>query len=277
MKTTTIIIALLSIVFSACKKDEPLVYNTADNIYFDFTPAIKDDRSDSLIYSFAYSPEKEVDTILIPIRLSGIRQKKDRKFSVGIVDTATTAIASLHYQPLEAEYIMPADSGIFLLPLIVFSKDTALKTKSVMITLNLEASTDLGISLKELRRGFIKFSNKLEKPAWWDVWIGELGVYSRVKYELFIRASGTTELSASTANYMEIPKTLYFIRRFKSFLQDPFKWVADYPEEGYVITQETDGSYYFYSNGSPENRYLLEKNASDGKYYFKDEDGNRII
>jgi hypothetical protein len=193
------------------------------------------------------------------------------------VDTATTAIASLHYQPLESSYTIPADSGIFMLPLIVFSKDTALKTKSVIITLSLQASTELGIAFKELRRGFIKLSNKLEKPAWWDVWIGELGGYSRVKHELFIRTSGTTVLSASQADYMETPKTLYFIRRFKSFLQDPFKWVADYPEEGYVITLEADGNYYFYSSGSPENRYMLEKNISDGKYYFKDEDGNRII
>jgi hypothetical protein len=277
MKKLTVIIVLLSIVLYACTKDEPLAYNTTDNIYFDFTPDNKDDKSDSIVYSFAYNPEKDMDTILIPVRLSGIRQKLPRKFSVGIVDTATTAIASLHYQALEREYTIPADSGTFMLPLIVFSKDTALKTKSVIITLSLEASLDLGISFKDLRRGFIKLSNKLEKPVWWDVWSSELQTYSRVKHELFIRTSGTTVLPPSQADYMQTPKALYFIRRFKSFLQDPFKWVADYAEEGYVITQGTDGNYYFYSSGSPENKYLLEKNVSDGKYYFKDEDGNRII
>jgi len=277
MKKTIIIIVFLSIVLYACKKDEPLLYEAADNVYFDFTPDIKDDKADSLVYSFAYNTEKNTDTILIPVKLAGIRQHKDRKFSVGIVDTSTTAIASLHYLPLENEYIIPADSGGFLLPLIVFSKDTALKTKSVIITLTLQSSSDLGTTFKDLKRGFIKLSNKLEKPTWWDVWIGELGAYSRVKHELFIRTSGTTVLSASQADYMETPKTLYFIRRFKSFLQDPFKWVADFPEEGFVITLEADGNYYFYSNGSPENKYLMEKNASDGKYYFKDEAGNRII
>lgn len=277
MKKTTIIIALLSIVLFACKKDEPLAYNTADNIYFDFTPDDKDDKSDSIVYSFAYNPEKDVDTILIPVRLAGIRQSVARKFSVGIVDTSTTAIASLHYKPLEKEYTIAADSGTFLLPLIVYSKDTVLKTKSVILTLTLQASLDLGISFKELRRGFIKISNKLEKPVWWDVWASEMTIYSRVKHELFIRTSGTTELPPSQADYMQTPKALYYIRRFKSFLQDPFKWVADYPAEGYVITQEADGNYYFYSSGSPENKYMMEKSAADGKYYFKDEEGNRII
>lgn len=272
------IIVFLSIVLcSACSKNESLVYNSSDNIYFDFTPDIKDDKTDSLVYSFAYSIGKELDTVFIPVRISGIRQKKDRTFSVGIIDTSTTAVASLHYQPLEKEYTIPADSGIFLLPVILLNKDTVLKTRSVIIYLSLQASADFGISFKDLRTGFVKLSNKLEKPVWWDVWIGELGAYSRVKHELFIRAAGTTKLSASQADYMETPKTLYYIRRFKSFLQDPFKWVADYPEAGFVITLEADGNYYFYSSGNPDNKYLLEKNASDGKYYFKDENGNRIV
>lgn len=277
MKKTNIIIVLLSIVLFACKKDEPLAYSTADNIYFDFTPDDKEDKADSIVYSFAYNPEKDVDTILIPIRLAGIRQSVARKFSVGIVDTSTTAIASLHYKPLEKEYTLAADSGTFLLPLIVYSKDTALKTKGVILTLSLEASSDLGISFKDLRRGFIKLSNKLEKPVWWDVWAGEMTIYSRVKHELFIRTSGTTELPPTQADYQQTPKALYYIRRFKSFLQDPFKWVVDYSEEGYVITQEADGNYYFYSSGTPENKYMMEKSSADGKYYFKDEEGNRVI
>jgi hypothetical protein len=277
MKKTNIIIVLLSIVLFACKKDEPLAYNTADNIYFDFTPDNKDDKADSIVYSFAYHPEKNVDTILIPIRLAGIRQSVARKFSVGIVDTSTTAIASLHYKPLEKEYTIAADSGTFMLPLIVYSNDTALKTKSVILTLSLEASSDLGISFKDLRRGFIKLSNKLEKPVWWDVWASEMTGYSRVKHELFIRTSGTTELPPNQSDFQLIPKALYYIRRFKSFLNDPFKWVADYSEEGYVITLEADGYYYFYSSSSPDNKYKMEKSEADGKYYFKDEEGNRVI
>jgi len=277
MKKTNIIIVLLSIVLFACKKDEPEAYKTADNIYFDFTPDDKEDKADSIVYSFAYNPEKNVDTIWIPIRLAGIRQPVARKFSIGVVDSATTAIASLHYQPLEKEYTLAADSGTFMLPLIVYSKDTLLKIKTVTLTLSLEASSELGISFKDLRRGFIKLSNRLEKPVWWDVWNDEVGEYSRVKHELFIRTSGTTELPLTRSDFQVTPKALYYIRRFKSFLNDPFKWVAAYPEEGYVITQDADGNYYFYSSGSPDNKYKMEKSDADGKYYFKDETGNRVI
>ena len=278
MKRLTIITALLLIILChACKKAELVAYNTPDNVYFDFTPDDENDKSDSIVYSFAYNPEKDIDTVFIPVRVSGLRQKKDRKFSVGIVDTATTAIASLHYLPLEKEYTIPADSGIFRLPLIVLNKDTALKSKTVTISLELIPNGDFEVTFKELYTGFVKLSNRLEKPLWWDVWSDELGGYSRIKHELFIRTSGTTALPPDKSDFMTIPKALYFIRRFSSFLQDPFKWVSDNATAGYVITLEADGNYYFYSSSNPDNKYILVKNPADSKYYFIDEKGDRII
>lgn len=272
-----LLISFLFIGLSACKKDEIPVYNATDNVYFDFRQDIDNDKTDSLVYSFAYFPDKEMDTVYIPVSISGHRVPRARKFILSIVDSSTTAVASLHYLPLEKEYIMAADSGSCLVPLILMNRDSLLKRTTFTIGLTLQASSDFGVAFLLQNKGLVKMSDRLEKPVWWDVWSGELGVYSRVKHELFIRVSGTTELPPTQSDYMVTPKALYHTRRFKSFLQDPFRWVETYVAEGYVIVQEYDGNYYFYSSSNPGNKYLLEKNNDDGKYYFKDENGNRII
>lgn len=276
MKNILLIIILFCLL-SACKKEETPVYSTDDNIYLDFTPTVDNDKTDSIVYSFAYFPEKQEDTVYIPVRISGRRVSRDRRFILTTVDSTTSAVASLHYRPLEKEYIMSADSGLCLVPLILMNKDSVLKRMTFTIGLTLRSTGDFGVQFPLQNKGLVKVSNRLEKPLWWDVWIGELGAYSRVKHELFIRVSGTTELPPTQSDYMVTPKALYHTRRFRSFLQDPFRWVETYAEEGYVIVLQADNNYYFYSSSNPGNKYLLEKNSDDGKYYFKDENGNRII
>lgn len=260
----------------ACKKEETPLFDTTENVYFDFTPNDANDKTDSLLYSFAYFPDKGEDTVYIPVRISGFRVASDRAFILATVDSTTTAVASVHYQPLKREYIMPADSGVCMVPLILINKDTLLKTKTLTIGLTLKPTRELGVAFSLQNKGIVKFSNRLEKPTWWNAWAGELGEYSRVKHELFIRVAGTTELGTNFQDFNTIPKALYHTRRFKSFLLDPFKWVEQFAEEGYVITKEADGYYYFYSSKNPDIKYRLELNPDDGRYYFRDENGKRV-
>lgn len=277
MKRYILFSVLCCMVIFACKKDETPLFDTSENVYFDFVPNDANDKTDSLLYSFAYFPDKAEDTVFIPVRLSGFRTPKARKFILATVDSSTTAVASVHYKPLEKEYTLAADSGICMVPLILINKDTALKTKTLTIGLTLKATDDLGVAFKLQNKGIVKFSNRLEKPTWWDVWAGELGEYSRVKHELFIRVAGTTELGTNMQDFNTIPKALYHIRRFRSFLLDPLKWVEINPAEGYVVTMEADGFYYFYSSTNPDNKYKLVKNQEDGRYYFTDENGKRVV
>jgi hypothetical protein len=259
----------------ACKKEETPLFDTTENVYFDFLPNDPADKSDSLIYSFAYYPDKAEDTVYVPVKISGFRVPNGRKFILTTVDSSTTAKAGVHYKALEKEYEMQSDSGLCLVPVILYNKDTVLKSKTLTIGLTLKPTTDFGIAFTLQNKGIIKFSNRLEKPNWWNSWAGELGEYSRVKHELFIRASGTIDLPV-TVEFNTIPKALYHTRRFKAFLLDPFTWVTQYAAEGYIITMEADGFYYFYNDKNPDNKYKLEKNPDDGRYYFKDENGTRV-
>jgi hypothetical protein len=263
-------------VFSSCKKVTELKYGSDDNIYFDLVDRTGA-RVDSIVYSFALFPGLAADTILLPLRISGIRAASERTFRIRVVDSATTAQPNLHYKPLEDAYKAPAGQGTVMVPVIIFNTDTALAGKMVRIKFQLESTADLQAEFKKLDTFRIMFSNRLEKPVWWDVWSGELGPYSRVKHELFIRTSGTTELPPTASDATSTPRVLFYTRRFRSFLNDPRQWVADNPEEGYTLEPAGSGAYNFYSVTNPAKKYLLKLNPSDNRYYFTDENGNRII
>jgi len=263
-------------VLSSCKKATELQYASDDNIYFDLTDR-NGARVDSIVYSFALFPELASDTVLLPLRVSGIRAEAERTFRIRVVDSVSTAVPKLHYKPLEDVYKLPAGQGIIKVPVIIYNTDTNLANKMVRIKFQLESTADLHAEFKKLDTLRLLFSNRLEKPVWWDTWSGELGPYSRVKHELFIRTSGTTELPATNSDATTTPKVLYYTRRFRSFLNDPVGWVQDNPQEGYTVEPAGAGAYYFYSVTNPGKKYLMTLNAADNRYYFTDENGNRIV
>lgn len=277
MKKLLTYIIIGSACFSACKKTEEQLYTAPDNIYFDFNdPARNNQRTDSLLYSFALYPEKSVDTVWLPVKIAGQRRSEARSFRIAVDEKNTTAEADKHYKSLEKEYLMPADSGGTKVPIILFAADPALTGKTVRLKLRLVPSEDFTVTNPAYDSAKVIFSNRLEKPVWWATWQMELGNYSRVKHELFIRATGVTELPAAF-DAQVLPKVLYSTRRFKNFLASPVSWVAENPQAGYTLEPAGAGKYNFFSIANPEKKYLLELNPADNRYYFTDETGARIV
>lgn len=277
MKRLSIITILACLLFS-CKKENIAPYDlTRDNIYLNYT------NTDSLVYSFAYHPDLEKDTIWVPVIISGKTTHQDRHFSVAAVDSATTAVAGKHYEPLKSAYTMPADSGTTRIPVILLNTDTALVNKSVNLTIRISGGTDFASNLPvPIRTKRILYSNRLEEPAWWSSWAGSMGKYSRVKHQLFLISSGTTDLVIANSYpdwYMEIPRTLYYIANTRYLLQYPMAWVAEHPESGYVLEKRNDntGDYDFFSKAAPAKRFLLKFYQSANKYVFIDENGEQVL
>lgn len=268
MKQTILLIISMTLGMAACKKTKEIYYHSSDNIYFDFSSQA--DR-DSVVYTFAYDPTKRQDTILLPVRISGIRTDHDRKYSIMVLDSGTTAKPGTHYQPLQGEYTMPADSGSIRLPVIIFNTDASLEQTAVQLRLKLLPSEDLDTTLNTLITAKIVFSNKLEEPNWWSMWLGSY--YSRVKHQLFIIVAEVTSL---TTDGLDAPRNLYLVSKLTTMLDDPFTWVTDNPEKGYMLTQRSDGSYDFYHADNPTKTILLRENTAAGKYYFIDENGDEV-
>jgi hypothetical protein len=254
-------------VLVSCKKGEYLVYNSPDNIHFNFAvPTV-----DSIVYTFAFTPGQLSDTVYVPVQLSGIRVNRDRQYAVAVTDSNNTAVVGEHYAPLQSYYVLPADSGSAYLPIIIYNTDSLLRKRSVALSLHLVATNDLGVAIADQDMGKVIISNKLEEPGWWSMWEGNY--FSSTKYQLFIIATGLTTLSTSG---LDAPKNLYFVSVLTTMLQDPFGWVANNPQKGYVLTLQADGSYDFYNTSNPQSVIPVVKDPSTGLWYFIDENGAEI-
>jgi len=276
MKKNIILIVLLCTIILSCKKDKPFLYNSQDNIYLDYPV------KDTLSYSFALNLNQQLDTVWIPVIISGTRESHDRQFQLSVVADSTTAVQNLDYVPLKSSYIMPADSGIVHIPVIIKGTDTALASKSVLLTVRVSGGTDFGSGFEEsIRTKQILFSAQLVEPDWWPDWAGSLGTFSRTKYQLFLISSGTIDLVMITGNpnaFEGIPRALFYISNFQAFLNDPFGWVSQNPGKGYVLTPRNDGTgdYDFYNVSNPNKKTHLEYIPQTNSYVFIDETGNQV-
>ena len=255
---------LLIIALAGCHKDKVLLYQQPqDNVYFGFST---DNDRDSVTYTFAYTPGKQLDTFYLPINLSGDRSAKSRTFQVAVTDSNTTAVSGLDYAPLQTSYTLPADSGFVWLPVILLNNDTLLTQHSVALSLHLVGTSDLGVQLKDIITARVIISNKLEKPVWWDKWLTN---YSDEKFSLFIIATNGVTVLASGDDYgLYAPQSLYYIGLMNNLINDPIGWIAQNPDRGYVLTQQPDGTYYFYNSTTPSNHIQVIFSTSANRYYF---------
>lgn len=274
MKIYIFITVIFCLTLMGCQKTEELIYKSSDGIYFNFEEEA--DR-DSILYSFAFNPELGKDTIFLPVKISGNRIPVERTFRVEVDADGTTATESLHFQPLPDLYTLPADSGNIQIPFIIYNTDKILEETSVAINLSLVTTEDFNIDNPTLITSRIIFSNRLEKPVWWDLWAANLGSYSRTKHQLFLIGSGTIDLIDSYSRYLEIPKTLYDISTFITFMTNPFEWIGKNPEDGYLIEEQSDGDFHFFHVNKPEKIYIVRLNENLGEYFFLEEDGSFII
>lgn len=261
-------IMILAAGLAACQKSEILQYNlkTPASIYFNFLDSTS--MADSVVYTFAFTPGKLVDTVYIPVRISGAVTDRDRVFGMTAMDSGTTAILKIHYAPLQNSYTIPAGQGTAFVPVIVYNTDSLLAKRAVSLELRLAPTSDLDTSVNDLIRARVIISNKLEEPSWWTMWEG--AYFSSVKYQLFIIATGVNTLSTVGT---DAPKNQYFANLCLSLLQDPFTWVDNHP--GYVMELQPDGSYKFYNTENPSGWILYAKNKF-GNWFFRDENGGDV-
>jgi hypothetical protein len=273
---------LVGTVLFGCKKETQPVFNSKNSIYLNYKNKDGGQDTSVLTYSFAYNPTLAADTVWVPVIISGTRVNHNRQFALTVVDSSTTAKSGLHYEPLKASYVMPADSGTVRVPVIIKNSDPELANKSVNLTILVSGGPDFDSLLPvEIRTRSIYYSARLEKPIWWIYWQGDLGDYGRIKHQLFLISSGTIDLvDMSIPNaFLQIPRALYYIDNTRQFINDPFTWVVRHPEKGYVLTRRTDGSkdYDFYSSASPNKKFYLKYYAQVDRYFFVDENGQQVI
>lgn len=265
MKTLFWSWSLLIMLFS-CQKTPLETYHHQANIYFSLDAALRD----SMVFTFAYDMSKVVDTVYIPVQIIGHQEGHDRYYSAYVEQDSSTAVGEQHYKSLEPLYPIPRNNGRDSLPIVVYNS-LDLEENSVSLIVKLQGTDDFGIENQQRIRANIILSARLEQPEWWTMWLGS---YSRIKHELFYLV---TEQRTLTMDGMDAPRNLYFRDMLTMMLNDPFTWVNDNPEKGYVLTSPDDGiTYHFYHQDNPARVILLRRNSGTGQYIFIDENGMEV-
>jgi len=287
---------LVAILFSCQSEDGDFVYHQKDNIYFGIGTtvglSVAQVEKDALLpkgiqdprrtfYSFAID-QKVVDTIYIPVTISGQRAAFPRSFKVSINPDSTSAQVGLHYRMIEGSYTIPADSGSTWLPLVLFNKDTLMETQSFKVGLTLEPNDDFDVTVLANSYASVTFSSRLERPIWWSLWErnGTLGSYTRTKHALYLIALEGIEDKdlvpdfETPANQSMIPYDRFLVGKFQALLLDPVLWIKDHPN--YDIDDIKPGVKEFYSVANPVKKYRLVLDPEEGKYYFLDENGAHV-
>ena len=269
MKNIAILLLAVVVGMASCRKESTFLYHATPNLYFDLGIV---GAQDSLLLTFAYHPEELVDTVWVPVRISGERDTTtNRKFVVKVVDTSSSAVVNKHYEPLKAEYIMPAGYGLTYIPVIVYNTDTNMVKRSFALTIRVQATNDFNTDLTKLITTRVVISNRLEKPVWWDMWV--TGSYSQVKHQLYRLSATTNELSLDGIN---APLYLFYQDRFKAMLASPSTWINNNPDKGYKLDPRPDGNFDFYPVATPYKIIPYVKNANTGLFYFIDETGSEV-
>jgi hypothetical protein len=273
----TYIYPLLLALLAACADEQHYLYRSAtDNIYFDF----RDTTASRLTRSFAYTPGVTALTVDIPVKISGPRVSRQRYFQVEVLAEQTTAREGDHYAPVAGLHVMPADSGTCILPLELYNSDPALTDTTLVIALKLLPTDDFTTDFP-LTTAVVSFSNRLEKPVWWDYssWSSELGAYSRNKHYLFLISSGTIDLNDPATEAEKTIQSLNYIKNFKAFIFDPVSWVARHPDYDFVET--VPGLMFeFFEKANPAKKIqcmILNMGTMGTRYAFFDDNNSPSI
>lgn len=179
MKHILILITTLSLI--SCKQNNGNEWGEACGIYFQ--------AGGESSFSFTMTQEDKF-TYEIPVMLMGRISGEDRKFKIMVVDTSTTAIAGVHYDRLQEEYILPANSHTMNLPIVLHSTDD-LKSGIVKLGLRIVENDHFYVVSPVNGSKILFVTNQISKPSYWDASLQTFyGVYSQTKHKILVERSG---------------------------------------------------------------------------------------
>ncbi|MHC1781095.1 MAG: DUF4843 domain-containing protein [Bacteroidales bacterium] len=284
MKKISIFSLIIITLLCGCQKAAEMKYIGETCVVFGTTY----DTIKPIVYSFLEHPEAMgKDTIFVPVRILGNRSSFDRPFRVSVITSKTTAVKESHYTNLNNEYIMPSDSGLVYIPVIVLNSDPALSINPVTLGLKLEANEHFG-SNPQMQSLLITFSNTISEPVWWQYWMNSQSTFPKFSaraYSLVTMVTGrdyfeTTASGDMSVFYISVYSMLYvwspFYNAATSGVLTLEKWINDHP--GWKLTKHANDDYYdFYKESAPGTKFRYGAVASGSSVYgFFDEKGNVI-
>ena len=167
----TIGVLLLTLILQSCEKETMRYEGEPGNIsgiYFLYSSTYTmsggmriEHYQDSIEVTFAQVPANlEEMTVNLPVRVLGNLSDKERAFKVKV--SSGSAVEGIDYQPLQEEYVMPANKESTALPLVLLRTDKLKKEK-------LDIEAEKLVSGKGLVRVFINYARL---PQFLNIYLG---------------------------------------------------------------------------------------------------------
>jgi len=185
--------------FSSCDQSIDNFYTEKSRIQFKY---FKEDTGSNRVitrtyfdrstYSFGIAEDDmEKDTAKIVVEFLGSASDRDRVYTVRVGADSTSATEGKHYEPFSAKQIFRAGKHKDTLRIVVLRSHLSTSftnPENRRIALDMEASDDFNLGMKDGIRTYLYINNYLSEPIWWkDGLRGPyLGFYHPKKWKILI-------------------------------------------------------------------------------------------
>ena len=197
----------LPVLFSACEPNQLIPFEEPASAYFG-NPTISGTPVLETSYTFAKYPNRQTDTLLIPVSIYGEPAGQDREIGITLADSSiVNATEGVEFKLLPP-YKMPANQVKTNLK-VVLNRTPAMDSIVYTFLLKIKATNDLkeGVAAQTMYRVNLAF---LQKPVDWDVYAGtqgwagysaNFGTWTRTKYKVILDALYSPTGDTSITNF----------------------------------------------------------------------------
>ncbi|MCF6404651.1 DUF4843 domain-containing protein [Chitinophaga filiformis] len=185
------IAAILYFALLGCKKETIDLYSGKSLLYFDYSLHTSNQRNperiDTALFTFSLANEQLTDsTFNVQVSLMGKQADHDRAINIQVVDSATTAIAGVHYEPLATTFVLPANQSVVYIPVHIY-RTAEMSQQQYRLQLQLQPNQDFDTTIAQIESKkdvststfTLYIDDQIGRPArWLD---GYLGTFSRKK------------------------------------------------------------------------------------------------
>lgn len=214
-----ICIAVFSISFLSCKKQDLQPFNTSPAINF-----VKIEKVDSIAYSFATNPTNEYIQEL-PVTIIGDSANVDRTFNVEVVNDPKTTALPAQYEILGG--VVPAGKFTGKLSIRLLNSP-ALDTKMVSVKLRLIDSKDFKMGNIESSQFTVHWTNQIVLPSWSFYRYYFTSVGSNSVYRIILKTTGLASLTSAQHTAIGPAGVQAMATVFGDYVK---QWNKDHPKE----------------------------------------------
>lgn len=227
LKNLSLLSLGLMLAITSCTKEEVKFYDGKDRIQFSKLGQGTAARYlDSADFSFAAKGDLLVDTVFLPVDLTGRTASVDREFKVESDPKVTTAIPGQDFDFGKCVIKAGSFKGVF--PLIL-RKTKDLETIRKIVAFKIVANDAFEVGIGTQLKSKVAFFNFMVKPVDWELRMARFfGAYSKEKHRFILYHLGFPEINYAVTLAAEDPskfifsgtKFAYFQLKLRALLDD---------------------------------------------------------